>query len=349
MRGETEVRKRGIQTNKSKWWMIITLALSLILAGCSSSTNDEHAEHGGVPLASESASSEATATPASESKPYLTFKDHTDQQVVLEKKPEKLVILNTEVVELLYQLGGTAAGIATAPGTPVPEAAKGAKQVGLINEVSIERIVSLKPDLVIGQSFFHAGLRETLASNGIPLALTKLDSYDSIQETGKLLGQIIGKESETEKMLKETDEKVQTIVNKAPDRSYKYAMISMMSMGISLEKSGNIALDIAGRLKISNVAESMESGPKPDAVPYSLEKLVEADPDYLFLLVYGTEELGKQMLEKDLASNPAWSSLQAVKENNVFFLTSEFVNTSGLEIDKTFEHFGKLVYPDVFK
>ncbi|MBB6674012.1 ABC transporter substrate-binding protein [Cohnella nanjingensis] len=64
----------------------------------------------------------------------------------------------------------------------------------------------------------------------------------------------------------------------------------------------------------------------------------KADPDYLFMIVHGTEEYGKQKLKEDLESNPAWSSLRAVKEKRMVFLPSDFVNSPGLKIDQTFEY-----------
>lgn len=224
----------------------------------------------------------------------------------------------------------------------------GAEDVGQINQISLEKITSMNPDLVIGHPRFHANLKEALATSHIPLALVNVNSYDHIQRTGKLFGQIIGKESETEEVLKETDNHVQMIINQVPDTTPKFAFISIASTGLSIQKSGSLALDIADKLKLKNVAEGMQSGQMPNSVPYSIEKLIEADPEYLFMIVYGTEEYGRQKIKDDFESNPAWASLRAVKENRMVFLPSDFVNSPGLKIDQLFEYLAKLVYPDEY-
>ncbi|GAA3400680.1 ABC transporter substrate-binding protein [Paenibacillus hodogayensis] len=320
-------------------YTILTLIFFLTLMGCSSATNQSrHPDN--TPGSPE--------TSSSSQQPYLTFKDQAGQNVILNKKPERVVILNTEALELFYQLGGQAVGRAKAPGTPVPEAAKGAEDVGQINQVSLEKITSLKPDLVIGQPLFHANLKDVLGMNQIPLALVNVSSYEDIQKTGKLFGQIIGKEAETEAVLKETENRIQTIINKVPNQSPKFAVITIMPMGISIQKSGGLALDIANKLKLNNVADGMQSGQLPSSVPYSIEKLIEADPEYLFMIVHGTEEYGRQKLKDDLESNPAWASLRAVKEKRMVFLPSDFVNSPGLKVDQTFEYVAKLVYPDAY-
>ncbi|GAB1528676.1 ABC transporter substrate-binding protein [Brevibacillus formosus] len=313
---------------------LMSLILLLAVIGCSSYSN-----HGGHP----------DNTSSSNPQPFFTFTDDTGQEVVLVKKPERVVILNTEVLGLFYQLGGAAIARANASGTPVPDAAKAAEDIGEINQVSLEKVTSLKPDLVIGHPRFHANLKDALVTSQIPLALVNINSYDDIQRTGKLFGQIIGKEAESEKAWKETENHIQTIISKVPNRSLKFAFITIASTGISIQKNGNLALDIANKLNLKNVAEDMQSGQMPSSVPYSIEKLIEADPDYLFMVVYGTEEYGRQKLKDELESNPAWASLRAVKEKRMVFLPSDFVNSPGLKIDQTFEYLAKLVYPDAYE
>lgn len=291
----------------------------------------------------------STKTSSSNPQPFLTFTDDTGQEVVLVKKPERVVILNTEVLGLFYQQGGVAIARANASGTPVPDAAKAAEDIGEINQVSLEKVTSLQPDLVIGHPRFHANLKDALFTSQIPLALVNINSYDDIQRTGKLFGQIIGKEAESEKAWKETEKHIQTIISKVPNRSVKFTFITIASNGISIQKNGNLALDIANKLNLKNVAEGMQSSQMPSSVPYSIEKLIEADPDYLFMVVYGTEEYGRQKLKDELESNPAWASLRAVKEKRMVFLPSDFVNSPGLKIDQTFEYLAKLVYPDAYE
>ncbi|WP_143276682.1 hypothetical protein [Brevibacillus brevis] len=43
---------------------------------------------------------------------------------------------------------------------------------------------------VIGHPRFHANLKDALVTSQIPLALVNINSYDDIQRTGKLFGQI---------------------------------------------------------------------------------------------------------------------------------------------------------------
>lgn len=268
-------------------------------------------------------------------------------EVVLSSKPERIVILATETLDLFYQLGGTAVGRASAPGTPVTEAQRAARDVGHITSVSLEQIASLQPDLVIGQAFFHENLRQSFTSSRVPFALLKITGYEDIRTVGKLFGRMLDKEAETNRLLDQMDQRVRSVIERAPHRSTSFAQVTIMPMGVYIQKDGSTTEDIARMLGMTNVAEGMIAGEWPDYVPFSLEALIRADPDYLFMITHGTQEFGKQWLQEEMETNPAWSSLRAVRENRLLFLPENFEKTPGLTIDAWFEYMARLVYPDV--
>ncbi|WP_245850815.1 ABC transporter substrate-binding protein [Paenibacillus herberti] len=331
-----------------KWSLFFAVFMAVVLLLSACAANADNQTPGYSPSASPAPQKTKTAEYGNTAT-FLTFKDASDQEIILAKKPERIVVLNTEALALFYQLGGKPVGLATAAGTTLPKGAETAENVGEIQAVSLEKIIALKPDLVIGQSFFHGELRKSLAASGIPLALTQIDTYDKIVEAGKLFGGLLGKEQEALKALEETQQRIQSIVEKIPSETKSFAAITIMPMGVSIQQSGTLTLDVTSRLKLNNVADEMPAGKWPGSVPYSLEALIKADPDFIFLEVHGTEEDGKKKLEEDMKSNPAWSSLRAVKEGRLSFLPSDFVNNPGLSIDQPFAYLAKLVYPDVYK
>ncbi|MDQ0418582.1 iron complex transport system substrate-binding protein [Croceifilum oryzae] len=281
---------------------------------------------------------------------FTQFKDGTGKEITLQKKPERMVVLNTEMQSLMFQIDAkNVVGISSAAGFPIPKGAESIQSVGQIQNVNVEKIVSLKPDLVIGNLFFHANLKETLAANRIPLALFSIKTVPDLTSAATLLGKITEKEKQTQEALEQTKLRMESMIAKLPNRKTKFATLTFMPNSVTVQKSGSISLDIAQMLKLENVASTLPSGLKGGAAPYSLEKLVELDPDVLFLIVHGTQELGDQMLKKNMESNPSWGTLRAVKEKRVFFLPSTlFVNSPGLQVDQSLEYMAKLVYPDVY-
>ncbi|GIP26138.1 iron compound ABC transporter iron compound-binding protein [Paenibacillus sp. J23TS9] len=326
--------------NGLKWTLILTL-LIMVMAGC-----------GNSPSATSHLASDNEKTDIQEgtktNKPFLTFKDDSDRTVTLENKPERIIILNNEMTELFYQLGGEAVGIATSPGVDIPEKAANVQQVGIISSVNMEQIMKLKPDLLIGQPLFHQKLADTFTDAGIPFAILTIDSIEGIRENARLLGKILDKEQDADLAVDSMNAQLQSLTRSLPSDEPTYAIITLMANNISLQKQSSIALDIAGLLKMKNVAESLPSGKMPSSVPFSMEKLAELDPDYLFIVVHGSSEDGQRMIQQQLESNPAWSSLKAVKSGNLQILPpSMFVTSPGIKITDSVKYMEKLVYPKV--
>ncbi|MEK8132000.1 ABC transporter substrate-binding protein [Paenibacillus filicis] len=318
---------------------MLAIVLTCALAACGSSG---HAGHTGSSLASESQL-------ASGQTPFLTFRDASGQEIKLDRKPERIVMLNTELLDLLYQAGGAAVGRSTAPGYTPPEAARGVQEVGQINSVNMEEIFNLKPDLVIGQPLFHAKLRTQFQEANIPFSVLTVKSAQDISSNGKLMGQLADKEEAVTASLQRMEEQIKTMIGKLPQgKEPTFAMLTVMGNSPSIQKGSSIALDVAAGLHMKNVAEGLQVGPM-GAVPFSMEKLAELNPDYLFWTVHGTEDSGLETIKKQLEGNPAWSSIKPVKEGKFYMLPSRwFVNNPGFELDKSYAYLAQIVYPESF-
>ena len=48
-----------------------------------------------------------------------------------------------------------------------------------------------------------------------------------------------------------------------------------------------------------------------------MEKILEADPEAIFLITPGPPELAKESLNEEIEKNPAWKSVAAVKNNHI--------------------------------
>ena len=329
-----------------KWIVIATIAALLaVTAGCSTNAQQVPVPSGQT---SEGTQQNNTSTGDTEqtTSPYLTFQDLNGDRVTLEKKPERIVILNNELTELFYQVGGNAVGIATSPGVEIPTKAADVEQVGVINSINLEKVLELKPDLVIGQPLFHKELSSTFADAGIPFAILTVKSIEDIRSNAKLFGQIIGEEQQAETAIADMDTKINELTTNLPADKPSYAIITLMMNTASLQKSSSIALDIAEDLHMNNIAKDLPSGKMPSSVPFSMEKLVELNPDYLFIVVHGTDEDGQRMIESQLEDNPAWISLAAVKSKQLHVLPpSKFVTNPGLKVSESVEYMKQLVYP----
>jgi len=282
---------------------------------------------------------------------FMTLKDDAGRTVSLAKKPERIVVLSTSFLELLYAVDGHAVGRPSSRTADIPEKAKPVPEIGFVYNVNIEKVLSLQPDLVIGFQGINDKLVPLLESSNIPVLLLKMKSFEEVTEKIKLFSELSGTQDKGSALVRSMNDKVAATVAKLPPTPKKIAILHATAKSVTLELETSIAGDIAKRLKLHNVA----AGNKPldsdmDSTPYSLEKLVEQDPELIFVVTMGQVSDIEKRMRADVETSPAWATLRAVKDGNIVFLPQElFQLQPGTRMPEAVEHMAKLAYPEVYK
>ena len=79
----------------------------------------------------------------------------------------------------------------------------------------------------------------------------------------------------------------------------------------------------------------------------SLESILAADPDYIFVVLQGSDATDAQeTLEKTLLSNPAWGNLRAVQEGRFHTLEHSLYNLKpNARWGEAYEKLADILYP----
>lgn len=280
---------------------------------------------------------------------YLTVHDDLNREVVLAKKPERIITLSPSFLEMLGAVKADLVGRPTSR-NDVPAFAQALEEVGAVYHINIEKVVGLKPDLVIAYQGMHDKLIPVLEANHIPVIVLKMKTYQEVKDKVNLFGQITGEIQESKALIAAMDNEIQSILAKIPQTGKKVVILHGTAKNVTVELEGSIAGSTAKKLGFDNViAGSKAQENASDAVPYSLEILVEKDPEVIFVVTMGDlAEIKKRMLV-DVEANPAWNSLSAVKNKQVFFLPQElFLLNPGIRYPLAFQTMAALVYPEVF-
>ena len=127
--------------------------------------------------------------------------------------------------------------------------------------------------------------------------------------------------------VRETREKAAAAVAKAvsggghaPEVLYMRASKSSLKVKNS---EGSVLGEMLKELGAVNIADS-ETGLLENL---SMEAVLQADPEYIFLVFQGTDPSGAEKYAKDaMLSNPAWQSLSAVQNGKVFTVDQKLYN-----------------------
>lgn len=297
-----------------------------------------------------------TLTNSSSSNKLIKITDDNQRTVTLKQAPQRLVVLSPSFLELVQTVDGKVVGRAKTQLGKVPAFAQEAAEVGYIFNINVEKIIELKPDAVIAYKGMHERYIKTLEANNIPVIVLSLKSYADVKHSLLVLGELMQKEAKAQAAAAKLDSDIQATVSKLPKSERTVAILHTTNMGITMEKKTSIAGSCAKMLKLRNVVQgetkpvSGPMGSQPDMAPYSLENLLEQNPQVIFITSMGAKKDVEGKLKSELMSNEAWNSLDAVKNKQVFYLPDElFLLNPGLHYPEAVRYMAAKMYPDVVK
>ncbi len=113
--------------------------------------------------------------------------------------PQRIVCLTEETTEWLYLLGEPQRIVGISGYTVRPKQARHEKpRISSFLDGRIDRIVELKPDLVIGFSDMQAALADKLIRAGLDVLITNQRSVDEIWRTLRLVAGLVGAQDRAE-------------------------------------------------------------------------------------------------------------------------------------------------------
>ena len=241
-----------------------------------------------------------------------------------EKKYDRIVVLDPAVVEMVYLLGGEdkLVGIAKLERSKIwpEEKTEKVESVGTFINPSLEKIIALKPDLVIESFHSSDAIDKSLSSNNIEIIKIQANSIEDIFKNFQKVAKILGKEKEAEKIIAEKRQKIEEI--KKIDTTEKKGLFILAPTPMRVFGKGTLPNNIMEMLNIKNIAAGME-GMSPTLTP---EYIIKENPDIILTFVKDPQEIVK--------ANPQIKDISAIKNNKFVVLeTGQILRGSPRMID----------------
>ena len=252
-----------------------------------------------------------------------TFTDALGREVSVTSF-EKTVIASGSLAEIWELAGGTVYGATddALDGHSLKDP-DSVKIYGDVKNPSVESIIADDADFVIFSSTIanQVELEGSLSSAGVTVAYFNVESFDEYLSMLKICTDITGNSDLYTSNGETVRERIEQAIEKskghdAPD----ILLLRAYSTGVKAKGSDNMTGQMLSDLGCVNIADSDSSLLEE----LSLESIVRADPDYVFITTMGEDEQAAiAQYESTLASNPAWQELTAVKNNEVHILPKE--------------------------
>ena len=236
---------------------------------------------------------------------------------------EKTVVISGSLAEIWQLAGGDIYGV-------TDDAYDGhnltlsddVRNYGNVQNPSTESIIADGVDLVIlsGTIANHVKLAGVFDSAGITAAYFDVTDFEDYLSVLKICTEITRRDD----LYIENGENIRAEVEAAIQSAEGHdapSILLMRALSTEMKPKGSDTMtgQMLADLGCINIADSDASLLEE----LSLEAIVRADPDFVFITTIGDSAAGIAQYETELASNPAWQGLSAVKNGNVYILPQE--------------------------
>ena len=279
--------------------------------------------------------SAALATSAGATRYPLSLTDDLGRKVTVKAEPARIVSVLPSNTETLCAIGACGKLVGVDDYSDFPAQAAKLPKVGGLYDPNVEKIVSLRPDLVIVSKY--GKLTEQLDQLGVPTVAVNPETYADVFSKTTLLGKIVNREAQAKALniqMQRDIAKVEILTRNAVRKPTAYFEIDPTPYSIGPNSFMGVLLTKAGARNV--IPASLGDFPKVDP-----ELIVKQNPQ----LILGTDL-------KTAGARPGWKNITAVKTGKVVELPKELntiLGRPGPRLPQALRGLAKIVHPELFR
>jgi len=264
-----------------------------------------------------------------------TLTDEMGRKVVVPDHPHRVICLMPTVTDTVFALGAGDEVIAISDYTKYPAAALKKPSVGDLIKPSIETILSLHPDLVIGmQPKGPMEVTDQLERAGIPIFLVSPHGIAGIFQSIESVGMALNRTPQADELVHRLQQRVDAVRARTKDLPTPRVFMPIWYDPITTIGKNAFITEVIEAAGGHSVTDDLST----EWPQISMEVVLERAPDAL-LLVRG----GKTTLQV-LQDRPGWSSMTAIKERRAYYVDDRINFASPVAID-ALEDLAKQFHP----
>lgn len=259
-------------------------------------------------------------------------------------RPQRIISLVPALTEMLYAVGAGPQVIAVSSYDEYPPAVKALPRVGALLDPDTERILSLKPDLVVTYGS-QVDLQAQMKRAGVPTFDYRHGGLAHILVTIKELGARTGRAAEGGKVVAAIEARIAAVRAAVAGKRRPRTLLVFSREPKTLRNiyvSGGRGflhdmLEIAGGEDVFNDIDK-------ESVQVSTEIILARAPEVILEL--RPEEIPDgQPMKEELASWSRLASVPAVRGNRVHFISGHAITVPGPRVAESVERMAKALHP----
>ena len=239
----------------------------------------------------------------------LTLRDDRGKDVTFLTAPQRIISLLPSVTESVCALGACARLVGTDQFSNTPPEVRALPKLGGLDDAQVERIVSLKPDVVLATK--SARVVDRLESLGVKVVVLESNSHADVKRTLTLLAKLFNTPDQADRVWSDIQRDTTLAASNVPQVLRGKKVYFEVSSEPYAAGATSFIGETLSRLGMGNIAPP-ELGPFPKLNP---EFIVRARPD----IIMATERTVKSMPDR-----PGWQGLTALQGRSCGFARERY-------------------------
>ena len=265
----------------------------------------------------------------------MTFTDDTGREsLTVKKRPQKVAVFYSSYASMYDELGGKIDLIIGGDNAVEVYKFQRGKDITEGKNVivtspsgknwDVEKIIAEKPDLIICAmtSNGYGTIEEAAKAAGIDVIGISFNGVRDYAKWAYIYTSLNDNQEAFDNVALKTIEGVSKIIDQVPIRDHKPHVLSIMPVAKGVKGNytqsdlGTILQDLGCQNQLGG---EVEKGASP-RVDISIEDIVMMEPEYIFIQCMNSEDYARESVEKYLSSTDAWAKVDAVANNQVYYL-----------------------------
>ena len=267
--------------------------------------------------------------------------DELGRHEVLPDQPHRIVCLAPSLAETVYALGLGDLVVGVTDFTDFPPEARSKPSVGSLDNPSVEKIISLHPDLVLAMGTLNR--EETviqLERVGIPVYVVDPQGLPGIEASAQHVGDALNHSPDAARLLKHLEDERLAVAARVKGLPRRKVLVVVWYDPVITAGRRSFINDLIWAAGGESITDDMQQA-WPEI---SLEEVVRRSPDCL-VLVRG---MRGEVTAQGLKTHAGWDQLPALRDNRVMDVDERFIHPSPMAFD-ALQQLARELHPEAFR
>jgi len=263
------------------------------------------------------------------------MQDEWGNTIKFTKPPQRIISCMPSITEMLYALDTEDMIVGVTENDNYPESAKSKEKVGR-DKMNLEKVVSLKPDLIVMLGDSQGPDIKKFRSMGLPVFVVDPKTARGVMYSLTLLGEAVNRPHAAYSLTQRMDRKLNWVMARVKNSKKKRPLVflEVWHKPLITAGGGTFLNDVIEKAGGRNVGKGA-MGKYPE---YSFEKLLAEDPDVIIIPKQNVRN------PEQIYNDGKWKKLRAVRTGRVLFIDADIISRPGPRIVSAVEEIGTFLY-----